>query len=111
MESDNEIVETDWKFFQVLHGVMGGREAVNSRYLLEIGRTQSPVCSEPDAGSKVSSLVEEVVEQQCTKGEGQKHATLLEGQQPAEGDNELQPATESQQQSQLGKKQQQPAED
>ena len=111
MESDDETVETDWKFFRVLHGVMGGRAAVNPRYLLGISRTQSQVCNEPNAGSEVSSLVEEVVEQQSTEGEGQQHATLVEGQQPAEGKNEQQTATESQQQSQLGKKQQQPVED
>ena len=94
MESDDETVETDWKFFQVLHGVMGGRAAVNPRYLVGINTTQSQVCSKPDADSEVSSLVEEVVEQQCTEGEGQQHATLVEGQQPAEGKNEQQPAIE-----------------
>ena len=87
VESDDEL-EMNWKFFRIIHGVMGGHPTVILVHLQEIG-------SEPDAsGSEVSSLVEEVNEQQDTESEDQQQVTNMEGQQPAEGENEQQQAEE-----------------
>ena len=67
VESDDDAIETDWRFFGVLHGVLGGRPAVSPTYLLEIGRTKSPTVSEPGPGSEEASLLEDVDQQQQTK--------------------------------------------
>ena len=70
---------------------MGGQQTIIPIRLQENG-------SEPNAGgSKVSSLVEEVDEQQGTEGEDQQQVTDVEGQQPAEGENEQQQDGESHQ--------------
>lgn len=60
VESNDHPIEMDYIFFAVL----GGRPAVSPTYLLEIGRTESPIMSEPGPGSEEPSLVEDVNRQQ-----------------------------------------------
>lgn len=60
VESDDDTMKTDWRFFRVLHGVLGGRPAVSPTYLLEIGRMESPTVSKPGPGSEEASLVRDV---------------------------------------------------
>ena len=78
VESEDEDLHVDWRYFWPMHRVMGSRPPGTRRHLLGLGGSDSPVVSE--SGREVDYQEEEEEERQ--QEENQQPRAEEENQQP-----------------------------
>lgn len=86
IDSDDEDLHVDWRYFWPMHRVMGSRPTAIPRHLLELGSEESPVMSE--SGREAENQQEE--EEGIQQGENQEPIAVGESQQLS-GESQQQP--------------------